>query len=101
MAPYRWRRNFLRVLGRRRWYEESLALWLVSRSYLRYLPFPYPSVSTVQAWILQGETMVAQQVLPACHHGEALKLQRYTAKNLIELQRFRDRIGWRMAFVED
>jgi hypothetical protein len=68
---------------------------------LRYLPFPYPSVSTVQAWILQGETMVAQQVLPACHHGEALKLQRYTAKNLIELQRFRDRIGWRMAFVED
>ena len=32
--------------------------------------------------------MVAQQVLPAWHHGEALKLKRYTAKNLIELQAF-------------
>ena len=43
-APCRWRRFSLRVLGVRRWYEESLQLWLASRSYLRDLPFPYPSV---------------------------------------------------------
>ena len=37
-APYRWRRFIMRLLGRR-------------RSYLRYLPYPYPPVSTVQPWI--------------------------------------------------
>ena len=29
----------------------SLLLCLVARSYLRYLPYPYPPVSTVQSWI--------------------------------------------------
>ena len=39
----------MRLLGTRQWYEQSLLLWVVARSCLRYLPYPYPSVSTVQS----------------------------------------------------
>ena len=53
------------------------------------------------SWMLQGQTMVSQQVLPASHHRAALEASRYIAKNLIELQKFRDPIGWKMAFVGD
>lgn len=45
--------------------------------------------------------MVSQQVLPASHHRAALEASHYIAKNLIELQKFRDPIGWKMAFVGD
>ena len=88
-APYRWRRFIMRLLGTRQWYEQSLLLWVVARSCLRYLPYPYPSVSTVQSWIPQAEAMVVQAVLPRAHHELALEAKVHTAKNsILELQRF-------------
>lgn len=45
--------------------------------------------------------MVGQAVIPRAHHHLALEAKPYTAKNLLELQGFRDRVGWRFAFLED
>ena len=65
------------------------------------MPFPYPSVNAVETWKLQAKAMVENAVLPSAHHVKALQAGAYTATNLLALQRFRDRIGWRMAFLED
>lgn len=46
--PYRWRRLTLRLLGRVVWRWHGVLLWLLSRAFLRYLPFPYPAISNVK-----------------------------------------------------
>ncbi|CAK9110913.1 unnamed protein product [Durusdinium trenchii] len=101
IVPYRWNRFILRVLDRRQWHARSLLIQFNSRSHLRYLPFPYPSVISVEQWVLQAQSMVNMGAMSRRHHALALEMGRFTATNLIELGRLRDRCGWKMAFVED
>lgn len=100
-APYRWRRFIMRLTGRYMWYDERLLLWLLQRAYLRFLPFPYPSISTVEDWKYQARTMAEQPVTVPRHIGLAFERNAFTAQNLLEMSRFRDRVGWRFAFMED
>ena len=48
----------LRLGHRAVWHVRGMLLWLLQRPYLRYAPFPYPSVSTVSQRQLQAEQMV-------------------------------------------
>lgn len=100
-AIYRWRRFILRLQDRAQWHVHGLLLWLVSRSYLRFLPYPYPSITSVEAWKDQAKNMVSQLTLSAHAFNMAAQTGRFTAQNLSELCRFRDRVGWRHAFLED
>lgn len=100
-VPYRWRRFVLRTLGRAFWHARSLLLWLAPRSHLRYLPFPYPAISSVTDWKLQAQTMVDNHSMSRRHHYYATNRNLYTAEHLQELSRFRDRVGWKFAFLED
>lgn len=78
-----------------------MLLWLLQRPYLRYVPFPYPSVNTVQQWLLQSDQMVESKALPKRHANRAKKDGTFTMANLAELSWLRNRLGLRLAFVED
>lgn len=97
----RWRRFIMRLVDRYMWHARSLLLWLVQRSSLRFLPFPYPSISTVEDWEYQARTMAEQLVVVPRHTYLATKNKAFTSKNLLEMSRFRDRVGWRFAFMGD
>ena len=97
----RWRRFLLRLWDRQIWHLRGLVLWLCSRSYLRFVPYPYPSVSTVRQWQLQAQAMVAEHTLISRHLTAANNAGAFTAQNLIEMSKFRDRVGWTQAFLED
>ena len=97
----KWRRFVLRLWDRQQWHFRGLVLWLCARSYLRYLPFPYPSISSTDQWVLQAQSMVGHRTLISGHHQAAVQAGAFTAANLIEMSRFRDRCGWKMAFLED
>lgn len=101
LAIPRWRRFIMRLVGRFMWRAESLQLWLLQRSHLRFLPWPYPSISSVEDWKYQSKTMADQLVLVPRHHELALHREAFTSQNLLELSRFRDRVGWKFAFMED
>ena len=97
----RWRRLCLRVVDRARWHVQGLLLWLLQRPYLRYVPFPYPSIKTIDQWKLQAEQMVSGRVLSRKHLERAKNKQAFTAKSLQELTWFRNRVGLQVAFMED
>lgn len=101
IVPYRWNRMMLRLVERNNWHFQGLLLWLHGRSGLRYLPFPYPSVSSPVQWKLQAEAMVSQGALPMYHFKKAVELNRFTAGNLKELSLYRNRLGLKLAFLED
>jgi hypothetical protein len=100
-AVYRWRRFIMRLLGRYAWHAQSLQLWLLQRSYLRFLPCPYPSIASVEDWKFQAKTMADQLVMVPDHWRRARDMDLFTSQNLLEMSRFRDRVGWKFAFMED
>ena len=76
-------------------------LWLLQRSYLRFLPCPYPSIASVEDWKFQAKTMADQLVMVPDHWRRARDMDLFTSQNLLEMSRFRDRVGWKFAFMED
>ncbi|CAK9043510.1 unnamed protein product [Durusdinium trenchii] len=100
-VPYRWNRFALRLMSRNAWHAQSILIQFASRSHLRFLPFPYPSVGSVEQWLLQAQSMVNMNTLNRRRHHLALEAGSYTAENLMELGRLRDRCGWKTAFLED
>ncbi|CAK9020086.1 unnamed protein product [Durusdinium trenchii] len=100
-VPYRWNRFALRLMSRNVWHAQSILIQFASRSHLRFLPFPYPSIGSVEQWLLQAQSMVNMNTLSRRHHHLALEAGSFTAENLIELGRLRDRCGWKTAFLED
>lgn len=100
-APCRWLRFVLRLLDRQRWHWHGLLLWLLQRAYLRFLPFPYPSISSVDQWKSQAQSMMESGAFFQPHYNKGFQLGRYTAANLREMSFFRDRVGWKDAFLED
>ena len=63
-AGVRWRRFALRLVARYDWNREGLRLWLVRHPGLRWLPFPYPSVASPDAWRSQATAMVETGCYP-------------------------------------
>ncbi|CAE7888862.1 unnamed protein product [Symbiodinium sp. KB8] len=86
-----WRRFALRLIGRREWHYEGLRLWLVKRPSLRWLPVPYPAVSTV------GEAMMNGGILPR-RWGDRMF---FAPASLVSLTWFRSRAGLEFCFLED
>lgn len=99
--PYRWRRMVLRLMDQVAWRWRGLLLWLVRHSFLRYLPFPYPAIANVKDWMLQADAMTHGQALSCRHLKRAQFNGAFTATNLGIMTRFRDRVGWETAFLED
>ena len=97
----RFNRLLVRMLLRSRWHVQGLLLWLLQRPYLRYVPYPYPSVKTVEQWQLQADQMAVAKSASRRHVTRALQLKAFTAKNLQELTWLRGRVGLRQAFLED
>ena len=93
----RWRRMVLRAVARYDWSREGLRLWLIKQPSLRWLPFPYPSVASVEQWRLQAAAMVEQRVMPR----QWLAKASFTQGNLSSMSWFRSRVGLRFAFLED
>ena len=97
-----WRRFVLRMIKKFEWHARGALLWLVQRAGLRYVPFPYPSVSTCDAWMDQARKMVE---LPGClshrHLDRAIITKAFNAHNLGDAIWLRNRLGVKVAFLED
>lgn len=84
------------------WHAKGILLWLVQRSCLRYAPFPYPSVSTCEAWKEQANKMAFKDGCLSQRHLERAALtDAFTAANLADCIWLRNRVGLKVAFVED
>ena len=84
------------------WHAKGILLWVVQRSCLRYVPFPYPSVSTCEAWKEQANKMAFKDgCLSQRHLERAAITNAFTAANLADCIWLRNRIGLKVAFVED
>ena len=97
LAGDRWRRMLLRSLARFDWSREGVRLWCVKHPELRWLPFPYPSVSSVEQWRLQLDGMVASGCYPKRWVGRG----RFTSTTLASMSWLRGRVGLKFAFLED
>ena len=95
----RWQRLMNRMVQRRAWHDNGILLWVLQRPSLRFLPCPYPNVSNCKDWALQVESMQNQKIWPAAHLRRALR--KMDASALSECLWLRDRLGFRMAFLED
>ena len=93
----RWRRMLLRALARFDWSREGVRLWYVKHPELRWLPFPYPSVSSAEQWQLQVQSMVRSGCYPHRWVGRGT----YSQAHLSSMTWFRNRVGLKFAFVED
>ena len=90
----------MRLIGRYAWHAQSLQVWLLQRCYLWFLPFPYPSIASVEDWKFQAKTMADQLVMVPYHWQRARDNGAFTSQNLLELSKFRDRVGWKFAFMK-
>ena len=97
----RWGRIMIRAATRARWHALGLLLWLVQRPMLRFLPFPYPSTTTPEQWQKQISDMMKGRIWPIKHGNYALAHNLCTAQSLQECSQFRNRVGWKLAFLED
>ncbi len=98
----RWSRFALRTLKKFEWHAKGILLWLVQRSCLRYVPFPYPSVSTCEAWKEQANKMAFEiGCLSHRHLERAAILNSFNAANLADCIWLRNRVGLKVAFMED
>ncbi len=59
------------------------------------------AVSSVQQWRQQAELMIRNGALSRKHVSKAERAEAFTIANLAQCRWFRDRMGWRHAFVED
>ena len=96
-----WTRLMVRLRARLLWHANGIALWLCRRPWLRYLPLPYPSISLVRQWQLQAQQMVENGAPPRRHYERALRAEAFTAIHLGECMWLRDRLGWKISFLED
>ena len=96
-----WNRLVLRLFDRRKWHAHGILCWFLRRSFLRYVPFPYPSVATPEQWQLQAEQMVQNRSLSRAHWQRAIKMNAFNGTNLKELHYIRGKVGLEWAFVED
>jgi hypothetical protein len=83
-----------------------MLLWLLQRPHLRFLPVPYPSVITIDQWLLQSEQMRSNMEFrfrswPRRWTSKARQNGSFTLGNMIELNGFRSRQGLKMTFLED
>lgn len=92
----------LRLIKRFEWHARGILLWLVQRVCLRYVPFPYPSVSTCEAWREQAQKMAFQHgSLSQRHLERAVLTQAFNSANLADCMWLRNRVGIKVAFLED
>ena len=85
----RWRRVVLRLWHRARWSYKGVLLWFVRQPGLRFLPWPYPSVSSVAQWRTQAEAMIESR----CYPRKWLVRASFTASNLSLLAWGRGGVG--------
>lgn len=97
----RWRRLVLRAAERALWHVHGLLLWLVRRPFLRCLPFPYPSVGTVQAWSQQLDQMCEAGVMSKGQLRRIRNQENMNGGTLKDCSWLRDRLGIKTAFLED
>lgn len=102
----RWARMWLRLTSRAAWHVHGMLLWLLQRPQLRFLPVPYPSVITIDQWLLQSEQMGSNPHLqhrswPRRWTQKARESGSFTMANMIELNGFRSRQGLKQTFLED
>ena len=95
----RWRRMMLRLIDRTRWHVHGMLLWLLQRPYLRYLPVPYPSVTTLEQWKLQCGQMVASRSWSPAWIKKGHAAKQFTVSNLSEVAGFRSRQGLHWNFL--
>ena len=91
----------LRKVERAVWHAVGQLLWLVQRPYLRYLPYPYPSVSIPTAWAEQAEGMVKSGSYSRRHFRRAVDRKAFNQQNLYECIQLKNRMGIEHCFVED
>ena len=97
----RWRRMTLRLRERFQWAAKGVVLWLVQRPSLRWLPLPYPSVATPEAWLEQAQKQVKDKVQSFRHVDKAWRQWKFNLKNLGDCAYLRQRLGLRVSFIED
>ena len=95
----RWRRFILRILARKDWHLKGIALNLVQKPELRFLPYPYPAVKSCADWRVQVEFMMTNRIWPRRHLE--ISLTKMTITHLGACLQIRDRVGFRQAFLED
>lgn len=100
-VPGQWMRFVLRLDARAVWHIRGVLLWLLQRPYLRFLPCPYPTVGTIEAWKLQADSMVRSGALARRHLRSALIKGAFTIGNLQECCHLRNRLGMALSFLED
>ena len=98
---HKWARMVRRLLSRALWHAWGLLLWLVQRPALRFLPFPYPATTSIMLYEKQVRDMMRNRILSQRHGNFCLIENLCTAQNLQELSQFRNRVGWKVAFLED
>ena len=99
-VPGKWRRFVLRMHQRALWAAQVVFLWLLQRPYLRFLPLPYPSTSTVERSLSQAEQQVSHKILSSKHLDFTWKSWRFNMANLGECIHLRGRLGLRMAVCQ-
>ena len=92
-----WRRMYLRIVARAVWHARGILLWLLQRHSLRFVPLPYTFWATVESWKEPAGTLAHLKRIPAAW----VKKGTFTAVNLAEAAWLRDRLGLRLAFLED
>lgn len=97
----RWRRYVLRLQERAHWAATGLLLWLLKKSSLRWLPLPYPSTSSVEAWEKQARLQVEQKTYGKKRFLKAVKAKAFTMTNMGDCVHLRSRLGIRLSFLED
>lgn len=97
----RWCRMVERLAARLHWHLWGVLLWLVRRPSMRYVPLPYPSISSIKQWKLQAQTMEDAGILPKGSILKAELNQHFNATAMADCIWLRNRMGLRYAFLED
>ncbi|CAE7294222.1 RE1 [Symbiodinium natans] len=101
LAIGRWQRLVVRLQRRVSWHFWGLLLSLIRAPYLRFLPFPVPSVDSVSKWEEQAAEMVARGAYPRRYLTKCKMSKSFTASNLKALVDLRNKVGFELAFLED
>ena len=91
----------LRSQERSLWAAKGLLLWLHRKPWLRYLPLPFPSTTTLQQWKEQALKQAMDGIFPKQHFKKAELAQSFNMQNLGDCSHLRDRLGLATSFMED